>query len=97
MSGTIKYGKEGAYVADVKAKNEAYSESGEHIADPTAMSGTLETSGTTGEVETAEDVSPIFEVADQIAAENEGTEGDLGAADADTTDDTTVDEGEADK
>lgn len=50
---------------------------GEEITDPTAMSGTLDTSGTTGTQETAEDVSPIFDAADEQAAQNTSTEGEL--------------------
>jgi trigger factor len=67
MSGTIQNKK----AKDAKAPTEAkgYSESDSHVADPTAMSGTLDTSGTSGRTETAADVSPVFEVADEQAQE----------------------------
>lgn len=45
------------------------------VADPTGMTGTLDTSGTSGETQTAEDVSGIFDVADEAAAENPVPEG----------------------
>lgn len=78
MSATIQYGNDdNAKKAPTEAKG--YSEEGsEEVVDATAMSGTLETSGTTGEVETAEDVSPVFDLADEQAKENPVPEGTLG-------------------
>jgi len=75
MSGTIQYDDNGAIDPEAsKPKGDGYRESDDHVADPTAMSGTLETSGTSGTTETAADVSPVFEVADEQAQDApEGT------------------------
>lgn len=86
MSDTIKYGEDAAEAP--KSGNETrgtgYSESEDHVADPTAMSGTLETSGTSGTTQTAEDVSPVFEEADKAALENPvAPEGVVGAPNID--------------
>jgi hypothetical protein len=85
MSDTIKYGEDAeAPKSGNETAGTGYSESEDHMADPTAMSGTLETSGTSGTTQTAEDVSPVFEEADKAALENPvAPEGVIGAPDID--------------
>lgn len=71
--------KDGGWVGDGDdAEVQPAEVEGQEVADPTAMSGTLDTSGTSGVTETAEDVSPVFDVADEQAAANVATEGNLG-------------------
>lgn len=57
------------------------------IADPTAQTGTLDTSGTTGTNQTAEDVSAVFDVADEASAERQDSEGEANAPFADPAED----------
>ncbi len=67
-----------AWLGDADQEHKPEQTEGEGTpSDPTAMSGTLETSGTSGVTETAEDVSPVFDAADEQAAQNVNTEGEL--------------------
>lgn len=86
MSATIQYDENGAVdpIHEVREQKEAvreaqglgnYSEGGEHVVDPTAMTGTLETSGTTGMTQSADDVSPVFDVANEAFADKTTADG----------------------
>lgn len=81
MSGTIRYGEDGAIDPEDSATPVAegedapgYHEEGEGLADPTAMTETIDTSGTSGTTDDAADASPqVFERADEGQVAPEGT------------------------
>jgi hypothetical protein len=50
-----------------------YSESDEHVPDPTSLTGTMETSETTGVTQSASDVSAVFNTVDEVELAPEGT------------------------
>jgi len=56
---------------------------GDFVADPTAQTGTLDTSDTTGTSQSVDSVSAVFDVADQTMAEHAAPEGTVSAPDID--------------
>lgn len=73
MSNTIQGENAAEYAGKPGDGNEeGYTESEDFVADPTAMSGTLETSDTSGKTTSAADVSPVFDVANEAEVAPEG-------------------------